>query len=67
MDRIRRVFAFLAAAWRAGGEPETCRECHRPLVTTETVVCDPCLGAMREAIDTARERLAELDAREAVA
>lgn len=67
MNRIRRALAFLAAAWRAGGEPETCRECHRPLATAESVVCDRCLGAMRDAIDTDRERLAELDAREAVA
>ncbi len=62
---IRRIAAFIAAAWwRAGRDQETCHLCRRPLSAEELVACDSCVAATSDQI--IRERLAELDAREAV-
>lgn len=69
---VRRITTFLAAARRAGREPERCRICLRPPAEEATCptcrapvdVCAFCLKSRRE--DGIREALGALDATEAL-
>lgn len=61
MKIASRIIAFLAAAWRAEGEPEpACRLCLRPLDASESVFCQPC------ADEEIRQRIGTLDPDEAL-
>lgn len=62
---IRRIAAFIiAAAWRAGREPEHCHLCRKPLTDDEVLACTACVSATSDQI--IRERMAELDVHEAI-